>query len=275
MRSNGDLFSIGEFSRMTHLSVKTLRFYHEKGLLIPAVVEGQTGYRSYDLGNLEVARVIVALRGLDFSLATIGEILQGFGDDGNILEFLEQQRDQLRADIQRHRDIVKTLDAIITQERDARDIMNQNKHQIEQKQLPAILVGGIRTRGRYADCSKVFRQLGRKLGRHIGGKAMMLCYDQEFKEDDADFEPCMPLKRQVEVEGVEVREIPGGDCISLIHTGPYENLTRTYCQLIEHAAAKGLKLQSPSREVYIKGPGIIFKGNPKNYLTEIQFLLER
>jgi effector-binding domain-containing protein len=152
--------------------------------------------------------------------------------------------------------------------------MSTTRHQIEERELPAQLVGGIRTRGRYADCAGVFRQLGRKLGRHIGGKAMMLCYDEEFREDDADFEPCMPLKRAVEVEGVEVRELPAGRCISLVHHGPYETLTRSYSQLLEYAAEKGLQLQVPSREVYLKGPGLIFKGNPKNYLTELQFMIQ-
>ena len=39
------MFSIGEFSKITSLPVKTLRFYHEKGLLVPARIEPETGYR--------------------------------------------------------------------------------------------------------------------------------------------------------------------------------------------------------------------------------------
>lgn len=57
-------FSIAEFSRMCGLPVKTLRFYHEKQLLIPAYVDRDTGYRHYDKHNLERAQVIVALRRL-------------------------------------------------------------------------------------------------------------------------------------------------------------------------------------------------------------------
>ena len=69
------LFSIGEFSRASGLTVKTLRFYHEKQLLVPAHIERETGYRNYDKQNLERARVIVALRGLGFGLDAIAAIL--------------------------------------------------------------------------------------------------------------------------------------------------------------------------------------------------------
>ena len=267
-------FSIGEFSRMSGLPVKTLRFYHEKQLLIPASVERDTGYRFYDRANLETARVITALRSFEFGLQTIGEILAGRSDDGDVLEFLEQQKHQLQDEIRHRGDIVQSLNAIIAQETQARDIMAQGAPQIIEKSLSPLLVGGTRMKGRYSDCGKAFGQLGRKLGRHIRGKAMMLCYDEEYVEEGADFEPCMPLRRSVSAEGVDVRELPGGRCLTLLHHGPYDGLTRSYSRLFEHAKRAQLTLSCPSREVYIKGPGMIFKGNPEKYITEIQFLVE-
>jgi DNA-binding transcriptional MerR regulator len=51
-------YSIGEFSQVTGLSVKTLRFYHERGILIPSSVDDATGYRFYDAAKVEKARVI-------------------------------------------------------------------------------------------------------------------------------------------------------------------------------------------------------------------------
>ena len=62
------MFTIGEFSKITGLTVKTLRFYHEKELLVPAAIDHSSGYRYYDQRNVDAARVIVALRGLEFSL---------------------------------------------------------------------------------------------------------------------------------------------------------------------------------------------------------------
>ncbi len=86
------LFSIGEFSRMSGLPVRTLRFYHEKGILIPFRVEAETGYRSYSAQNLEIAQVIRSLRSMDFDLETISTMLAGNQDDGDVLEFLDKQK---------------------------------------------------------------------------------------------------------------------------------------------------------------------------------------
>lgn len=58
------MLAIGEFSRFTHLSVRTLRRYHESGLLVPAVVDEATGYRSYDPDQIATAQVIHRLREL-------------------------------------------------------------------------------------------------------------------------------------------------------------------------------------------------------------------
>ncbi len=69
-----ELFSIGEFSKITGLTVKSLRFYHEQNLLAPTAVDDQTGYRYYDAEKIGPARVIAQLRELEFSLSEIAEI---------------------------------------------------------------------------------------------------------------------------------------------------------------------------------------------------------
>jgi effector-binding domain-containing protein len=70
-----------------------------------------------------------------------------------------------------------------------------------------------------------------------------------------------------------VHRLPAGKCIFLIHKGPYENLNRSYAKIMEYLQKKGYEAQTPIRELYLKGPGMIFRGNPKNYLTEIQILI--
>lgn len=71
-------------------------------------------------------------------------------------------------------------------------------------------------------------------------------------------------------EGVAVRLLPGGRCLTLVHRGAYDQLGRSYAKILKQAEERKWKISLPTREVYIKGPGMIFKGNPKNYLTEIQ-----
>jgi DNA-binding transcriptional MerR regulator len=69
------LLTIGDFSRMTHLSVKALRHYHDVGVLEPAVIDPDTGYRSYDTSQVPVAQVIRRLRDLNMPLDQIRSVL--------------------------------------------------------------------------------------------------------------------------------------------------------------------------------------------------------
>lgn len=144
---------------------------------------------------------------------------------------------------------------------------------VEEKILQPTTVAGIRMRGKYCECGKVFGKLFRSLGRLASGPPMLLHYDCEFKAEDADFEPCVPVRHAHPVEGINVRELPGGRCVSLIHQGPYDELGRSYQKLGEYLRDKGLAATIPSRELYLKGPGMIFKGNPRKYLTEIQMMV--
>ena len=67
--------SIGEFARRSRLSVKALRLYDELGVLAPARVDTDSGYRYYSDTQLETARLVAMLRQLDVPLATIRELL--------------------------------------------------------------------------------------------------------------------------------------------------------------------------------------------------------
>jgi DNA-binding transcriptional MerR regulator len=68
--------SIGAFSRMTFLSVKALRHYHEIGLLEPASVDPGSGYRHYSVAQVPVAQVIRRLRDLGMPLADVRRIVR-------------------------------------------------------------------------------------------------------------------------------------------------------------------------------------------------------
>ena len=74
--------------------------------------------------------------------------------------------------------------------------------------------------------------------------------------------------------GVTVRTLPGGRGLTLMHRGPYDQLGRSYAKILQQANERKLNPALPTREVYVKDPGVIFKGNPKNYLTEIQLLFK-
>ncbi len=263
-------YSIGEFSQITGLSVKTLRFYHEKGILVPSSVDESTGYRFYDASKIEKARIIMRLRQMEFSIEDIGAVLGQCADEADILNYLERQKNILQQRIREDRDIVRSLDQIIADEKSAKEILENGKFSVEEKNIESILIAGIRIKGKYSDCGKGFGQLGKAVGRYITGKALCLYYDGEYREADADFEPCFPIRKEVSVEGVSIRTLPACRCLTLVHRGSYDQLGRSYAKILSEVEHRKSKISLPTREVYLKGPGIIFKGNPKNYLTEIQ-----
>ncbi len=266
-------FSIGEFSRITALSVKTLRLYHEKGILVPAQVDPSSNYRYYDEENYHRARGIKTLRDFDFSIAEIRSLFEECDDTTDMLLELERKMREVERTIQRYKGISSSIAAIIESEKET--AMDQHhEFEIEEKQLDTILIAGHRMTGRYKEVGRGLGLVCRKMGRQINGKPMTLYHDGEYKETDADFEPCVPVRQGKDADGISVRELPGGRCVSLIHKGPYETLRESYKTVFSYINEKGYTTKLPSREVYLKGPGMIFKGNPKNYLTEIQVLIE-
>lgn len=266
-------FSIGEFSKMTSLSIKSLRLYHEKELLVPAEVDQFTSYRYYNEANYERAKSIKMLKSFDFTLAEVKEILDDCDDETELLPQLEKKLTEIQDRIQRYHEISRSIESIINYERESA-MQSNMEFQIEEKELETILIAGYRMKGKYQDIGKGITRLYQKFGRNINGKSMALYYDGEYKEDDADFEASVPIRKGKDEEGISVRELKGGKCVSLIHKGPYETLGDSYKKIFAYINEKNYQTKLPTREVYLKAPGWIFKGNPNNYLTEIQILID-
>ena len=74
--------------------------------------------------------------------------------------------------------------------------MKDMSFEVEEKTVSSQLVAAVRMRGKYSDCGKGFAQIGKTFGRTINGKPLMLHYDSEYKEDDADFEACFRRLQQ-------------------------------------------------------------------------------
>lgn len=266
-------FTIGEFSRICRLSIKSLRLYHEKGILIPSEVDNFNGYRYYNEINYDTAMSIRILKDFDFTLAEIKEIIDQCDDETLIIDQLQEKLLEIQGKIHRYREISASIDSIIKIEKESK-MTELNSFEIEEKTLDTTLIAGYRMKGKYDEIGKGFSVLYKKMGRHINGKPMSLYFDDEYKEENADFEACVPVRKGKDEENISVRELKGGKCVSLIHQGPYDTLSNSYKKIFNYINEKGYKSVIPTREIYLKGPGMIFKGNPKNYLTEIQFLIE-
>ena len=92
------LVTIGDFSRASHLTVKTLRHYHDAGLLEPSDVDPQTGYRYYSTDQLPVAQVIRRLRDLRMPVAEVKAVLAAPDADGRN-RLIAEHLDRLEAEL--------------------------------------------------------------------------------------------------------------------------------------------------------------------------------
>src|SRR6266436_5914820 len=135
--------------------------------------------------------------------------------------------------------------------------MTQAEFECEEKTLPPMKVAAVRMHAPYKDCCHGFSKIGKAFWRQISGPALLLCYDTEYREI-ANYEACMPVKSGQSKGDIEVRDLPGGRCVALLHKGPYEVLNRSYERVRAYVNEKGYNVTLPCREVYLKGPGIIF-----------------
>jgi DNA-binding transcriptional MerR regulator/effector-binding domain-containing protein len=266
------VFTIGQFSRVTGLTVKTLRFYHEAGLLLPTTVDDETGYRYYDASLVEVAHTITFLKDLEFSLAEIKELLQS-SDAGDLTAALESKRATIDERIARLKKARRSLDDFLNAQAGGKRLMTQPEFQCEEKTLPAMKIAAVRMHAPCKECGQGFSKIAKAFWNQINGPALLLHYDMDYQEP-ANYEACMPVKSGQSRDGIEVRELPAGRCVALLHKGPYEQLSRSYQKALDYVNQKDYELSVPCREIYLKGPGMIFRGNPKNHLTEIQLMID-
>ena len=276
------MFTIGEFSKVTGITVKALRFYHEEGLIVPSYVDPETGYRYYHENQADRARAVAHLRGLEFPVAEIAEILRHDkgGDDEQVHEAIARRKVAVDDQIRHLRGVSRALASLIEQERQVHAMsMSDASFDVQETTLPTLLIAAVRMKGRYQECGKGFGKIGKALGRFLAGSPFLLHHDSEYRDTDADFEACFPVKPQAKTkataaEGITIRELPGGPSLTLRHKGPYDQIGPSYARLLGAVKARGCVALLPTREIYLKGPGLIFKGNPRNYLTEIQIVVE-
>jgi DNA-binding transcriptional MerR regulator len=86
------LLKIGEIASFFGISVKAMRIYEKKGLLIPIKMDPDTGYRYYTPGQVITLNVLLALKPIGFSLGEIGDILSGRTSVHRFAELLKHKR---------------------------------------------------------------------------------------------------------------------------------------------------------------------------------------
>ncbi|MCU1374271.1 MAG: putative MerR family transcriptional regulator [Actinomycetia bacterium] len=250
-----DLLRIGPFSRASWLSIKALRAYHEAGLLVPAVVDPATGYRSYTAAQLTDAVTIRRLLDLDVPLAAIGQVLDArdpevtrkvLAEHGRVLE-------------ERVAAMQRALEELYVGV--GAPVLHTPVHRRFEPARTALLVDG-----RITDDFEPFLERTRTLlgeaaaasGAVVTGSFGGL-YAEQLDDDGQDATAFLPMATAphlvgwARAAGVRIGELPATDVAVLAHRGTYDTLDDTYLKLGAWVAANAASAELPVREVYVVG----------------------
>jgi DNA-binding transcriptional MerR regulator len=262
---SGWLYSIGEVSRITGLSVKALRLYHEKGLLAPSRIDAGSGYRYYTEPDVARAHAIRALRDLGLSMDESRTLLDGLDTGAALGEQLGRVQERLAAERASLERAQSAITALLRNEAQARDYLRSPPPVVVRK-LGAVRAAVHRARGRYSDAQEVFPRLFAAVGPAVAGPAFCLLHETDYREEGADLSWCVPVAEGARPEGVSVEEVPEVLAATVLHRGPWDAVGLGWARLFAHVHTQGGAPTGPLREVYLRGPA---EAAPSDYLTEL------
>jgi DNA-binding transcriptional MerR regulator len=266
-------YLIGDFSAISRLSITTLRYYHECGLLEPTFIDNDSGYRYYAESSLEKAEIITKLKNMDFTLKEIKEILDNCEDDTDLVESMVNKYDVIQKKIIKYDKVAKKLEAFIKASQEDQKRIPSNNKAIVTKTIEDTFIASIRFKGTYLQVPNCFDYLYSCCSSYLCGPHFSIYYDNYFKEEDADIECCVPIKAPIKNKDISNKFVSGGKALTIIHNGPYEFLGDSYKVLIDYANENRINFLSPFREIYVKGRSMVLPRKPENFLTELQMYI--
>lgn len=263
------MYKIGEFSKIVGLTIKALRYYEEVGILIPAQVDEVNNYRYYDEDNYVKALWIKTLKKYGFTIKEVKDVLPKIHHEDDLADFLLEKQGHIDLQILALKQMQRNIASEIQTLKEVKIMAQQQV--IEQVALKDMLVASVRYKGKYEEVGKYLGRLYKAVGMKGLSTPFSMYYDESYREDKADVAVCVEVKSPINKGEVRTHTIKGGKFVSLIHVGSYDTLSSSYKALADYLKAHDLTSHTPSREIYLKGPGMLFKGNPKKYETKILF----
>ena len=245
--------TIGDFSRMTHLSVKALRHYHQIGLLEPVAIDTDSGYRLYDVEQVPVAQVIKRLKDLGMALDEIARVLQAPNVEARnraIVEHLQRMEDQL----EQTRATVASLRRLL-------ETPEQAQPRIEFRATPATSSIAIRDRVAVHDLGdwwvQAFEELhGEAARRRLerSGPDGALYSSSWFEDEIGDVVAFTPVRGHPATAGgrrAQLYVVPAAELAVVLHEGSMSDLDRTFAGLGTFVFERAIAVEGPIREYYL------------------------
>lgn len=242
------LLPIGMFSRASLLSIKTLRAYHEAGILVPAQVNRFTGYRMYTVDQLADAAIVRRLRSLDLPLEQVRQVLQARDPDFTH-QVLASHQVAMQARLAETERIVAELQSgvapvthtpVHVRDEPARHSLSMSA-KVKEADFGEWVVSALETLFAVAQQAEV----------PLDGVAGTL-YNPEIVDDGGEaVEAIVPIREPIGIprsaRGVSLGEVPAVRAAVLVHAGDYGSMADTYRTLgawvARHAEPSGERIR--------------------------------
>ena len=249
------MIRIGDFARLSAVSIETLRHYDELGLLKPERVDDSTGYRYYGAAQLARVNRILALKDLGFSLRQVGEVLDGLTAErlAGMLSLAQAQAEQAVADDQARLARIASRLRQLELEDDMPD------YDVILKDLPPLLVASCKVTVPTNDdvpqvLGKAFDDayaLVKRTGAKEVGPCIAVWHQPAAVLTNEVVEAAVNIDREVApANGVEVYELAGGPAASVVHNGPMTEMVPAHAVLLSWMDENGYEPAGTYREVY-------------------------
>lgn len=260
------MLTIGEFSRISFATKKTLRYYDEIGLVRPEYI-AENGYRYYTVNQLGDMLLISKLKGYGFSLPEIAVVLTSRDMDALQVKLLEKQ-ELIMQQLDQTRHVLDLLEQDVEKLRRREDIMDQ-KILVKTVERTQETIYGVRRKISVEALQEMFGTLFQEIAQKKlmpTGAPMAFYHDEDFDRDNSDIEVAVPIAEAVE----GCRTLPGGlHCVTTV-VGPYGDAlyTPAYAGVMKWVEENGFRIAGAPFDVYVRGGG---ECPPEENVTEIYF----
>ena len=245
---------IGDFSRATHMSIKTLRHYHRVGLLEPADVDQFTGHRRYTTHQIPTAQVIRRFRDLDMPIEEIKGILTA-PDVGARNELIAAHLSRLEESLTRTQNAVAALQDLLDHPDDAAQA------NISHRSVPATGAAAITAVVGVDELGPWYHGALGELHATVTAQALSpvgvpggIYAEDLFSHERGQATVFVPCTGQIRPVGrVEALTIPPAELAVIVHNGPHDHIDRAYGALATHVTQHALAVEGPIREYYLSG----------------------
>ncbi|MGH9133255.1 MAG: MerR family transcriptional regulator [Ilumatobacteraceae bacterium] len=259
------LLTIGEFSKMTYLSVKALRHYHDVGLLEPVEIDTGTGYRRYSTAQVSTAQAIRRFRELDMPIEQVRAVLEA-PDPASRNEAIVAHLERMQRQLERTQSTVASLQTLLE---DVHRTSAVTRRSIGPVATLAI-TGSVEFDASGDWCGAAFDELHDRLDAARvapAGHDGALYFSDFFELGHGRVVAFVPVDREVQAGERSVNlELPAVDVAVLVHEGPFADLDRTYGALGTHVALQRVGVDGPIREHYVVAGADI---DPADHRTEV------